>query len=143
MKLKFSIDAWAFFVLSLYLLLLGPGWVGAILLSAAVHELGHLVALWYFDRPVLGFAIVPFGAKIETGPLFGKDGMICALAGPAAGGLVLLFFRWLPKTAVCALVQTLFNLLPVYPLDGGKALRYWCEEKAVAKSFTSGYNNLD
>ena len=143
MKLKLSVDAGAYIVSGLFLLLLGPHWMGAALASALVHELGHIALLWVFGVRGYGIHIGAFGARIQTEALYGKTGILCTLAGPAAGGMLLLFFRWLPRTAVCGVVQSLYNLIPVYPLDGGRALRYWREEKAVAKSFTSGYNRLD
>lgn len=134
MRRNICIEPGAYFSVSLFLLLLGPEWVAAILFAAMLHELGHIVALWYFDCRIYSLRIVPFGARLDTQPLSGRVGILCALAGPAAGGLAVLFLRWFPKIGVCALIQSLFNLLPVYPLDGGRALRYWWEEKAVAKS---------
>ena len=44
--------------------------------------------------------------------------LLCTLAGPVAGGLTVLLWRWYPELAVAGLVQTVFNLLPVPPLDG-------------------------
>lgn len=140
---KLSIDAGAYFSLSGFLLLLGPDWVWAILFSGLIHELGHLAALWCMGKGIFGVRIRAFGARIDTEYLSGKEGILCALAGPGAGLLLLMFWRWIPKVCFCALVQSIFNLMPLYPLDGGRAVRYWWEQKAVAKSEVSGYNKLD
>ena len=48
---------------------------------------------------------------------------LCALAGPLGSILLLLFFHWIPGISICALVQGLYNLIPVYPLDGGRLVR--------------------
>ena len=49
--------------------------------------------------------------------------LICTLTGAAAGLSLLLVARWLPRTAVVALGQSVYNLMPIYPLDGGSALQ--------------------
>ena len=48
---------------------------------------------------------------------------LSAMAGPAAGFLLVLLFPWFPRIAFSALVQSLFNLLPIYPFDGGRVIR--------------------
>ena len=52
-----------------------------------------------------------------------RQEFFCALTGPLGGLCLLPFLRWIPRIAICAGVQSLYNLLPVYPLDGGRALR--------------------
>lgn len=122
---EISVDAGACISAAARLLLFPLPWVGASYLAAAVHELGHLTLLWVCGIPVWRIRIGAFGAKLETAPLDPRQELVCALAGPAFGLLLCLFFRLLPHTAVWAGAQTLYNLLPFAPMDGGRALRCW------------------
>lgn len=49
--------------------------------------------------------------------------VLCILAGPCLGALPLLAMKWIPRTAVCSLVLTVYNLVPLWPLDGGRVLK--------------------
>jgi len=95
-------------------------------LAAAVHEAGHLLILWLFHVPVFGISFRIGGAVIETAPVPLKEELICTAAGPFGSFLCLLFLRHFPLLAVCALFQGTFNLLPVYPMDGGRILQCLC-----------------
>lgn len=118
-----SISGRAYVMMALWLLLMPVQWVAAAVTAAAIHELGHMLAIWACGGRIWAVRVDAFGARIETGQLLGREELICALAGPGAGMLVCLFWRWVPRLAVCALMQSVFNLLPVYPMDGGRALR--------------------
>ena len=119
-RFEFQIRGSALVCMALWLLLVPLRWAAGAVLAAAIHEMGHLIALWAQDVPVLGIEIGMHGAVIRTAPLEQREELCCALAGPLAGALVCLFRRWLPEAAFCAAIQTLFNLIPVYPLDGGR-----------------------
>lgn len=107
---------------------LWPGrvfWSWALL--CAVHEMGHLSALALCGVRVERVRLRGLGAVIETGPCANRDGALCALAGPAVN--LIAFFalrRRCPGAALLSLALALCNLLPVYPLDGGRALRAIC-----------------
>ena len=109
------------------MLLLFPVRVGAgILLSALIHEAGHSLSLWFCGGRIHRISLHIGGAKIEATPLSPGRELLCILAGPFAGALTVFAWRVFPELAVAGLVQTVFNLLPLPNLDGGRALRNIC-----------------
>lgn len=122
-KTGISVKGSFYLVLVMMLLLLPLPWVAAWIAAAAVHELGHYLALRCCHVPVHALSIGPEGVKMATGSLTGSQELLCALAGPAAGLFLLLCASAFPRLGLCAGLQSLFNLIPVEPLDGGRCLR--------------------
>ena len=110
-------------VLAMMVLLFPLKVTAGVLLAAAVHELGHILAVRLTGGRVRRLVLRAGGARMETDVMEPGQELVCALAGPVAGALTALAWRVFPELAVAGLVQTAFNLLPVYPLDGGRALR--------------------
>ena len=119
-------DAGFWIVLGLMVLLFPFRFLAGVLLAAAVHELGHLSAIRLTGGRVRGIWLHSGGARIETAPMEPGQAILCALAGPGAGALTVFAWRWFPELAVAGLVQTIFNLIPIYPLDGGQVARNIC-----------------
>lgn len=117
-----------FLCFSLFMLLIPIKWILSWMAAAVLHEIFHILALKLCGYEIRCITIGALGAKIETNAEYGVKSMLCALAGPIAGFVLLLFARKIPMIALCGLFQSAANLLPVYPLDGGRAVRnllYW------------------
>lgn len=123
---RMEADGGFFLVLALMLLLFPLGLVAGILLAALIHECGHLIAVRLTGGRVLAIRLHAGGARIETAPMEPGKAAVCALAGPGAGALTIFAWRFFPEMALAGLVQTVFNLLPIYPLDGGRVVRNIC-----------------
>lgn len=113
-----------FWILLCFLLLFGESAAASFLTAAAVHELGHYLALRLL------------GIRVRGLTLGGEGGVLCAdltgdlrealavFAGPGMNLLLYAGFRGLkPEFSLCNLLLAGYNLLPVYPLDGGRLCR--------------------
>ena len=110
--------------LCLLRLLAEPRVFYAFLAAAAAHEAGHVMAIYLVGGKVTKLRLGMCDAKIETRGLGYRQEIFCALAGPGMSVLVCLALRKAYATcAAISLLLGLFNAMPVYPLDGGRALR--------------------
>lgn len=123
---RIEADAGFWLVLAMALLLFPLRFLAGVLIAAAVHECGHLLAIRRTGGRVRRIGLHAGGVRIVTDPMEPGREALCALAGPAAGALTLFAWRVFPELALAGLVQTAFNLLPIYPLDGGRAVRNIC-----------------
>ena len=117
-------------LLALFVLLSSPLLLGALLLAALTHELGHCAMLRWLRARVTAVRITALGAemRIEGRLSYGGE-VLAAAAGPAVNLLLAPLLAYggrlwemLYLFAGTQLVLGLFNLLPILPLDGGSML---------------------
>lgn len=105
----------------------------ASLLAAILHEGGHLAVLWLFGAREGRLLVHASGLEWRSDGRrllsYGRE-ILCVLAGPAANVFFALVFArlasggrpFLYAWAGAQLMMGAFNLLPVLPLDGGRAV---------------------
>lgn len=120
---KFRFAPGSTLLLAFLLLMFPLPWISAWLAAAAIHELGHCIAVRAFGRRILFIQISPVGAVIRSEELGPLPGAVCSLAGPIFGASLILLANIFPRLSLCAAMQTVCNLIPVPPLDGGQAAK--------------------
>ncbi len=133
------------FLLYLAILLVWQSWLGFSLLvlvfgSVLLHELGHSVAAQALGVPVHRILLTPLGgiAQLAHNPHHWTHEIAIALAGPLVNFLLVAVLMPLGMLLPTGFLQTLalllgwanlvlgvFNLLPAFPMDGGRVLRAW------------------
>lgn len=101
------------------------------LLTATLHEMGHLLMIKGSKVELKYIKIEPFGISIKLKNLFIKDPddeIKIAIAGPLSNFIVSFLCLILLKEKahflfVSNLCMGLFNLIPALPLDGGRILK--------------------
>ena len=110
-------------VWALMLLVFPLPWILSWFFAAFVHEVCHCLAVVLCGYRLKEIALGAWGAQILTEEMPPLALITCVLAGPIGGLLLTAFSIRLPIAALCALIQSSYNLLPIYPLDGGRALK--------------------
>ena len=138
MKNRIQISAGAFLTLAVLLMLLPIQWVTALFVAAAVHEACHLGAIRLLGADLRQIRVGMRGAVIETGYLSPGRELICTMAGPCGSAALVLLAPWFPRLAICGFVHCFYNLLPIYPMDGGRIFRivlHFLMRKEAAERF--------
>lgn len=143
MQIKIDLKIFAFIII--FIITRQIEIYGLLMLFAFLHELGHL-----FAGVVLGFkpkslSFNPLGLSINfrikttdynrrllKGNILALKRLIIAVSGPIVNFLLVIFFYILDKEFFCVNVEFLiysniligtFNLIPIYPLDGGRIIK--------------------
>lgn len=119
---RVQVSGWGCVLLALALLVLPLPWLVAAVTAALFHELCHGAVSVALGGSLGGIRLGERGATMEVGGLSNGRELLAAAAGPVGSLGLLLLGRCFPRLALCGLVQGLYNLLPIYPLDGGRIL---------------------
>ncbi len=97
--------------------------------AAMIHEAGHLLALVIGRVLPERICLSAFGMRFElpsvSGALSDRQQIIMAAAGPLTNAVcAALLYPWYPSAAVVHGTLAVWNLLPLYPLDGERIVRY-------------------
>ena len=142
--MKFKVNP-LFFALALALIAFGHAldfvWT---MLALLFHESAHALTARARGYVVKKMVLLPYGAMMSAGENFDKtSSVLIGLAGPLCNlllALVTLGLWWLAPAAYPYTISFLyanlslgvFNLLPVYPLDGSRVALGFCKNKLKA-----------
>ena len=158
--MQFKVDLKIFLFLILFYITGQLGEYAVILILAFVHELGHLLAGIILGMKPAKLELKPYGIsisfkinpndynkKIAKGNLLELKKAIVACAGPVTNLIIIIITLNLRLNIFTSLLiiysnilLIIFNLIPMYPLDGGrivKSLIYFFLGKKKAEKYTN------
>jgi Zn-dependent protease len=120
--------------LSVYSILFSVEFALALIAILVFHEYGHLRAMKKFGIPTKGMYLIPFVGGLAVGdkPTSRWQDVYISLMGPIYGlvmtvvcyiGYLLTDNYFIGLVASFSALINLFNLLPIYPLDGGRVVK--------------------
>ena len=141
--MKFRIDLKIFSFIRLFFLTKQIEIYSYIMIFAIIHELGHLLAGVFIGMKPEKIELTPFGLsisfkmkieeynkKIKKGNLLEVKKIFVALAGPVTNFIIILISLNLRIDIIKSIMIIytnflimIFNLVPIYPLDGGRILK--------------------
>lgn len=129
---KFKISAAFIIFMSALYFFDNDGLLSAMVPAVAAHELGHIIALRVMRAKVTCLSFQLSGIEMDySGYLSWAGETLSSAAGPVAGFIYaylaslsgrLLESEFLLCSSGVSIILTIFNLLPVLPLDGGRIL---------------------
>jgi Zn-dependent protease len=142
-------------------LYLGIAGALGLFVSIILHEFSHAVVARRFNIPIAGITLFIFGgvAEMEDEPPSAKSEFLMAIAGPIASFVLAGLFHAvafvLPEASAEAplravfeylglinMVLATFNLIPAFPLDGGRVFRaavwWWTGDVTKATAMAAG-----
>lgn len=159
--MKFRIDLKIFMLMILFLITNQIEIYAMIMIFAIIHEFGHLLAGILLGMKPEKIELKPFGVsikfdikredyniKIGKGNLLEIKKIFVALAGPITNAFIIIILMmydsWkfneqdITRMIFSNITLILFNILPIYPLDGGRILKsiiYMLKGKHIAEQY--------
>lgn len=138
--MRLRIDLKIFIFLLLFYLTKQIEIYSTIMLFCILHELGHILMGIILGLKPEKIEIMPFGLsvafklntkdynkKIKSANLLELKKIAIAIAGPLTNLIIILFYIFLNKSEIniiyANLLILLFNIVPIFPLDGGRILK--------------------
>jgi len=137
---------------------MGVGGAIGLFISIVLHELSHALVGRRYDMPIAGITLFIFGgvAELHHEPTSAKAEFLMAVAGPISSivlGTIVIAIAivgegTLPRPVIGVIdyigqlnwILAIFNLVPGFPLDGGRILRaaLWGWKKDFATRIAAG-----
>jgi len=141
--MRFRIDLKIFIFLIIFYFTKQIKIYAIVMLFAFIHELGHLLMGLILGMKPEKLEIMPFGLsisfkikseeynkKIKKGNIFELKKLAVAAAGPLTNFFIIIIVNYLKIDMLKSLMIIytnflimIFNLIPIYPLDGGRILK--------------------